>query len=86
MTPEPNKQASLCHAKMLFSTSLAVSRICGGRYTSWMKNRREPNDGKEAMREHGKFVKMMFSCKNNVVVVYLTLSRCIFLQGGAKGG
>lgn len=73
MTPEHNKQASLSHAKMLFSTFLAVSWICGGQHTSWMKNQREPNDGKEAMREHGKHVKIMFSCKNNVVF-------CVFFK------
>lgn len=48
-----------------------------------MKNQREPNDGKEAMREHGKYVKMMLSCKNNVFwfVCFLNIEPMYFPAG-----
>lgn len=36
-------------------TFWTVSRVVG-RFTSWMKNQREPSDGKEATREHGNCV------------------------------
>lgn len=47
-----------------------------------MKNQREPNDGKEAMREHGKYVKMMFSCKNNVVLVFFLNIELMYFPAG----
>lgn len=73
-------------------TFWTVRRVVG-RNTSWMKNQREPSDGKEATREHGNCVSIFsaFSftfkcCFPPHVTCYWEGCGFFFLQGGSEGG
>lgn len=78
---------------IIFLYAFWTVRRVVGRNTSWMKNQREPSDGKEATREHGNCVSIFsaFSftfkcCFRPHVTCYW--EGCVFfsLQGGSEGG